>query len=142
VMVMGNANMLTRLAHCCHPLAGDRIIGFITRGSGVTVHREGCRNMQSLLEPERRIPVSWGVPGRLYQANIAIEAWDRVGLLRDVTTLLSEEKVNIAGVRSAHHKRGTVTESLTIETTGATQLSRILSQIEQLKGVIRVTRVG
>ncbi|MCH8191055.1 MAG: bifunctional (p)ppGpp synthetase/guanosine-3',5'-bis(diphosphate) 3'-pyrophosphohydrolase [Chloroflexi bacterium] len=142
VMVNGMPNMLTRLGQCCHPLAGDPIVGFVTRARGVTVHRESCRSLHHLTEAERRIAVSWGVPTRPYPAKVAIEAWDRLGLLRDITTVLSSENVNIAAVRSTHHKRGTVVELLTVETSGATQLSRILSRLEQVKAVIRVTRTG
>ncbi|MEE9285884.1 MAG: bifunctional (p)ppGpp synthetase/guanosine-3',5'-bis(diphosphate) 3'-pyrophosphohydrolase [Dehalococcoidia bacterium] len=142
VMVMGMPNMLTRLALCCHPLAGDPIVGFVTRSRGVTVHRETCRNLHHLSEAGRRIPVSWGATVRPYLAKVAIHAWDRVGLLRDITTVLSAERVNIAAVRSSHHKKGTVMELLTVETAGASQLSRILSRLEQVKGVVRVTRTG
>ena len=142
VMVMGMPNFLTRLADCCHPVNGDRIVGFVTRSRGVTVHREGCRNMHAKEHPDRLIPVSWGTPSQHYTARISIEAWDRVGLLSDVASLLAAERVNIAAVRSAHQRKGTVTEMLTLETFGASQLSRLLSRIENVRGVIRVERKG
>ncbi|MSQ26267.1 MAG: bifunctional (p)ppGpp synthetase/guanosine-3',5'-bis(diphosphate) 3'-pyrophosphohydrolase [Dehalococcoidia bacterium] len=143
VMVMGQSNMLIRLAACCHPLAGDQIVGFVTRSRGLTVHRAGCRNVHYQNEPQRMLPVSWGSPKVAnYHAKVTIEAWDRVGLLRDITTVVSTDRVNIAGVRSEKHKNGTVSEVLTLETGGADQLSRLLSRLEAVKGVISVSRRG
>ncbi len=142
VMVAGLPNMLTRLAHCCHPLAGDGIVGFVTRSRGVSVHREGCRSVHNLEASGRQVPVSWGVRTQHYTTKVAIVAWDRVGLLSDITGIVSSEGVNIAAIRSSHRKQGTVTELLTLQTTGAAQLSRILSKAEQVKGVISVNRTG
>lgn len=142
VMVLNQSNMLTRLGKCCHPLAGDPIVGYVTRTNGVTVHRENCRNIQHASQVERRIPVSWGAQQTGYSARIAIEAWDRVGLLRDITTLISGEKVNISAARTTIHKKGTMTEVLTIDTHGADHLSRILSKLETIKGVTKVSRMA
>ena len=142
VMVMGMLNFLTRLADCCHPLEGDRIVGFVTRSRGVTVHRDECRNIHGRTDRDRLIPVSWCFPSRVYTTKVSIEAWDRVGLLRDITTLLSTEGVNIAAVRSTHRKQGTVHEVLTLQTSGAAQLSRLLQRLENIRGVIKVERIG
>jgi len=142
VMVAGLPNMLTRLAHCCHPLAGDNIVGFVTRSRGVSVHRESCRSLKSVDESGRLVPVSWGVRDRRYMTKIVVVAWDRVGLLSDITGIVSSEGVNISAVRSSHRKQGTVTELLTLQTSGAAQLSRILSKAEEVKGVISVNRTG
>ena len=142
VKVMGQSNMLTRLAQCCHPVPGDQIVGFITRARGVTVHRRGCRHLGGVNEPERFIDVSWGMPGRAYTSTVSIEALDRIGLLHDITAVVSAEKVNIVNVANLHSKRGMVTEVLTLETTGASQLSKLLSRLEHVKGVVKVVRSG
>jgi GTP pyrophosphokinase len=142
VTVMGQSNMLTRLAQCCHPVPGDRIVGFITRARGVTVHRKSCRYLAGVNEPERIVEVSWGTPGAAYTATVSIEALDRIGLLRDITAVVFAEKVNIVNVENLHTKRGMVTEVLRLETTGAAQLSKLLSRLEHIKGVVKVSRRG
>ena len=95
---MGMPNLLARLASCCHPLAGDPITGFVTRSRGVSVHRAECRNVQNVEEPDRLIDVSWGTPSQRYTARVSIQAWDRVGLLSDIASLLSR--------RAGQHQRG------------------------------------
>ncbi|MFQ5872733.1 MAG: RelA/SpoT family protein [Dehalococcoidia bacterium] len=140
VKVMGVGDVLTHLAQCCNPLPGNEIMGFITRSRGVTVHRQDCHNIVNEKERERLIKVEWGSAPQLYPVGIRLEAQDRVGLLRDITTIVSEEKVNISGVVSSVHEDGTVSEFLNLETTGIGQLSRILSKLEQVRGVISVTR--
>ena len=142
VVVMGMPNLLARLAECCHPLAGDPITGFVTRSRGVSVHRAGCRNVQNVEEPDRLIDVSWGTPSQRYTARVSIQAWDRVGLLSDIASLLSAERVNISEVRSSHPRNGLVTETLTLRTSGAAQLSRMLQRIENVRGVVKVERKG
>ncbi|MBM4406480.1 MAG: bifunctional (p)ppGpp synthetase/guanosine-3',5'-bis(diphosphate) 3'-pyrophosphohydrolase [Chloroflexi bacterium] len=142
VIVMGQRNMLTRLAQCCHPVPGDKIVGFITRVRGVTVHRKSCRYLAGVGERERIVEVTWGMPGRAYTATVSIEALDRIGLLHDITAVVSAEKVNIVNVENLHLKRGMVTEVLKLETTGAAQLSKLLSRLEHVKGVVKVSRSG
>jgi len=142
VQVLGVGDMLTRLAECCHPLPGDKIIGYVTRSRGVSVHRRDCHNIIHEDEKERLIPVEWGQTDALYPVSIQVEAWDRVGLIRDITTIVAEEKVNIAAMSSVQHDNHTVTEHLTLETTGLAQLLRLLGRIEAVRGVIGVTRVG
>jgi len=93
-------------------------------------------------EPERLIAVEWGQVDSLYPVSVQAEAWDRVGLIRDITTVIAEEKVNIAAMSSTHHDDHTVTEYFTLETKGLAQLSRLLVKIEGAGGVISVTRVG
>ena len=132
--------MLTRLAKCCQPLPGNEIMGFITRAQGVSVHRKSCYNITNVTEPERLIEVGWGSTARLYPVRIEIEGKDRVGLLRDITTVVSAEKVNISGVLSEAHEDGTVTEYLSLGTNGISQLSRIFNRLETVPGVLRVRR--
>jgi len=142
VQVLGVGNLVTHLAQCCHPVPGDRIIGYITRSQGVTIHRQDCYNVLHEDEKDRLVPVEWGKTDSLYPVNIQIEAWDRVGLMRDITTIVAEEKVNIAAVSSIHHDDHTVSENFTLETEGLAQLSRLLKKIDAVRGVIRITRIG
>jgi GTP pyrophosphokinase len=142
VQVLGVGDLVTHLAQCCHPVPGDKIIGYITRSRGVTIHREDCHNVIHEDERERLIPVEWRQSGLLYPVNIRVEAWDRVGLMRDITTVVAEEKVNIASVNLTNGDGHTISLSLTLETGGLAQLSRILKKIDAVKGVIGVTRIG
>ena len=142
IKVLGVGDMLTQFAQCCHPVPGDKIIGYVTRSRGVTIHRQDCYNVFHEEEKERLIKVEWGQVDSVYPVNIQVEAWDRVGLIRDITTIVAEEKVNITGVSSAHHNDYTVTEHFTLETRGLAQLSRLLAKIEGVQGVIKVSRVG
>jgi len=121
---------------------GDRVIGYITRSRGVTIHRQDCYNVLHEDEKDRLVPVDWGKTDSLYPVRIQVEAWDRVGLMRDITTIVAEEKVNIAAVASTHHDDHTVTEGFTFETEGLAQLSRLLKKIDGVKGVISIARVG
>ncbi|MFC2070762.1 RelA/SpoT family protein, partial [Chloroflexota bacterium] len=98
VTVRGVGDLLTQLGQCCHPVPGDKIVGYITRSRGVTVHRQDCQNIINEDEKDRLVPVEWGETSSLYPVQIQILAWDRVGLMRDITTLVAEEKINIAAV--------------------------------------------
>jgi GTP pyrophosphokinase len=130
------------MAACCKPVPGDDIVGFITRGKGITVHRRGCRNIQKEDEPERLVAVEWGRTGaQNYPVTIRVEAYDREGLLRDVTTIVAEEKLNIIGA-SVHVNQAerTATILATVELAGLHQLSRLLLKLEKIKDVINVSR--
>jgi guanosine-3',5'-bis(diphosphate) 3'-pyrophosphohydrolase len=142
IRVLGMGNLVTHLARCCRPVPGDRIIGYTTRSRGVTIHRRDCYNVVHEDERERLITVGWEQTDSLYPVNIKVEAWDRVGLIRDITTLVAEEKVNIAGMSSTAHDDHTVSEFFNLETTGLVQLSRLLKKVEGVKGVISISRVG
>ncbi len=138
--VLGVGNLLTTMARCCNPLPGDQILGYVTRTRGVTVHRADCHNVLNEEEHERIVEVEWGTVAKLYPVSVRIEAWDRVGLLRDITTVVTEDKVNMVGVRTVENGDGSVTILATLETTGIEQLSRLLSRIEILRGVRSVDR--
>lgn len=138
--VLGVNNVLTTMARCCNPVPGDQIIGYITRGRGVTVHRADCHNILNEDEPQRLVDVEWGSGSRQYPASIRIFAWDRVGLLRDVATLIANESVNMVGVRTVENGDGTVNVLATLETTGIEQISRLLARIETIRGVIHAER--
>ena len=135
-------DLLTQLAQCCHPVPGDSIIGYITRSRGVTVHRQDCYNVAHEDEKDRMVPVEWVETDSLYPVKIQVQAWDRVGLMRDITTLVAEEKVNIASVNLSSNDDQTTSTFLTLETASLAQLSRILSKIEGVRGVISAVRTG
>ncbi len=138
--MLGAGDVLTALARCCNPLPGDEIIGYVTRLRGVTVHRRDCINVVRASEPERLIAVEWGRDQNLYPVSVRLEAWDRVGLLRDISTIVAEEKINMIGVRTQEHNDRTTTVFLTLETTGISQLSRVLSKLEGVRGTVSVAR--
>jgi len=140
VRVLGTGDLLTRIARCCNPVPGDEIIGYVTRGEGVTVHRRDCHNVIHQDERERLVDVEWGLRGQHYPVAVHIEAWDRVGLLRDVSTLVAEDKVNMVGVRTEEHDDGTISILATLETSGIEQLTRLLSKLETVRGVMSVSR--
>jgi guanosine-3',5'-bis(diphosphate) 3'-pyrophosphohydrolase len=146
IQVLGMGNLVTHLAQCCRPVPGDKIIGYVTRSRGVTIHRRDCYNVVHEDEKERLIAVGWERTDSLYPVSVKVEAWDRVGLIRDITTIIAEEKVNIADVSSTDHDEQAVSEYFTLyfslETTGLVQLSRLLKKIEGVKGVVSISRVG
>ena len=137
--VLGVGDLLTSIARCCNPIRGDEIVGYIDRSRAVTVHRNSCPNITSEREPERLVQVRWGKTQRLYPVRIRSEAWDRVGLLRDITSLVSSEGVNIAEILS-EEKDDISIVSLTVYTDGIHQLSRLFSKLEGVEGVMRVAR--
>jgi GTP pyrophosphokinase len=140
VRVLGTGDLLTRLSRCCNPVPGDEIIGYVTRGEGVSVHRSDCPNIVHEDERERLVDVEWGHRGQLYPVAVRIEAWDRVGLLRDVSTMVAEERVNMVGVHTQEQEDGLITIFVTLETTGIEQLTRLLNKLEAVRGVLAVGR--
>jgi guanosine-3',5'-bis(diphosphate) 3'-pyrophosphohydrolase len=142
IKVLGVGDMLAHLAQCCHPVPGDDIIGYVTRSRGVSIHRRDCYNIVNEDEKERLVPVEWGDSDALYPVNIHVESWDRVGLMRDITTIVAEEKLNITAASSISHDDHTVSEYFTLATRDLAQLSRLLGKIEGVRGVISVARVG
>lgn len=145
VRIQGVGNLLTQLANCCKPLPGDEIAGYITRGRGVTIHRKDCPNILRYISqsPERLIEVEWGrgESKQVYPVDIQIKAFDRHGLLRDVASVLSNEKVNIIAVNTLSDKAQHVANmTLTLEINDLDTLSKILSKINKLQNVIEVRR--
>ena len=139
IQVMGVGDLLTSMARCCNPINGDEIIGFITRTRGVTVHRRSCPNIQNEDEPERLVLVSWGEAEVKYPVRIQVKSMDRVGLLRDVTSVVSGENVNIASCVSEEYDNVSII-TLTLHVSGINQLSRLFFKLESIKGVMNVTR--
>ncbi len=142
VRVLGEGNLVTHLAQCCHPVPGDRIMGYITRGRGVTIHRQDCYNVIYESEKARLVPADWEPTDSVYPVSVEVKAWDRVGLIRDITTVVAEEKVNIAAVSFTNHEDYTTSTFLTLEVKDLAQLSRLLVKIEGVRAVIGVSRVG
>ena len=139
IQVMGVGDLLTSMARCCNPINGDEIVGFITRTKGVTIHRRNCPNIQNEDEPERLVPVSWGETEVKYPVRIQVKSMDRVGLLRDATSVVSGENVNIASCVSEEYDNVSII-TLTLHVSGINQLSRLFFRLESVKGVMNVTR--
>ena len=140
IEVLGVGDLLTRVSQCCNPIPGDKISGYITRGRGVSVHKSNCPNITNETEKERIIEVGWANNVKRYPVRLRIEAWDRVGLLRDITNLVSQEKINIASVTTTEHEYSSCSIYLTIHTEGVSQLSRLFSRLEAVEAVYSVTR--
>lgn len=140
VTVLGLKGILTSFAKCCKPIPGDDIIGYITRGRGVTIHRQDCPNVLRLSERERLIKVSWGTAPKTYPIPVEIKAYDRQGLMGDISQVLAEENINILDVnlKVSHH---IATIHLTLEIGDIAQLSRVLTRIENLPNVTEAHRV-
>ncbi|HEX78692.1 MAG TPA: bifunctional (p)ppGpp synthetase/guanosine-3',5'-bis(diphosphate) 3'-pyrophosphohydrolase [Dehalococcoidia bacterium] len=142
VRVLGIGDLLTNLAGCCHPVPGDKIIGYVTRSRGITIHRQDCHNILREDEKERLIAVEWGQADALYPVRVQVEAWDRVGLIRDISTVVAEDKINIINMTVTEHDDRTVTLYFSLETKGIVQLSRLLNRIGGIKGITSVSRIG
>lgn len=144
VRVRGVGNLLTQFAHCCKPLPGDNIKGYITRGRGVTVHRADCPNILRYVteSPERIIEVEWGESAaKTYPVAITVLAYDRQGLLRDVTAVLANENVNVTAVSTLSNPRTHMAHmTLTVEIASLEGLSAVLAKLSQLPNVQQVRR--
>jgi GTP pyrophosphokinase len=143
VRVLGAGNMLTNIARCCNPVPGDAITGYITRNKGVTVHRSDCHNIvRPDLERERLVEVDWGQSDSLYPVRLNLVAWDRVGLVRDFSTVVAGEKINITSMTVTETEDGVSTIDFTLSTSSVYQLSRLINKLEGIKGVVSITRIG
>ncbi|PWH17459.1 MAG: (p)ppGpp synthetase [Anaerolineae bacterium] len=147
VSVVGLRGLLTTTARCCNPTPGDPIVGYITRGRGATIHRQDCPNVlrATLKERERFVKVSWGKPTRTYPVPIRVTAFDRQGLMGDISNLLNGEGVNIADVKvkvnHGHEKADTADIRLVVEVRDIAHLSRVLTRIENLPNVLDAQRM-
>ena len=145
VLVVGMDSLLTQLARCCKPVPPDPVRGFVTRGKGVSVHREDCPALKRLAEgqPERLIEASWGKGGgsgeAAYAVEIGVTATDRRGLLRDIGDALAREKINVTAVRT-QSRDDLAFMRFSFDVTNMAQLKRALAQVRQVKGVIRAAR--
>ena len=147
ILVVGMDSLLTTLARCCRPAPPDAISGFVTRGSGVAVHRRDCSNLAHMAQksPGRVIEVAWGAPAddkpAVYPLDVIIEAGDRPGLLRDISEVLAREKINVTGVQTQTTRdRSTAWMTLTVEVADVQRLAAALSQIDRVQGVRHARR--
>jgi GTP pyrophosphokinase len=141
VLVVGVDRLLTQLARCCKPVPPDPIRGFVTRGKGVSVHREDCASLRRLAErnPERLIEAEWGRGEASYAVDMTVTATDRRGLLRDIGDALSREKINVTSVRTQTRDELAFMR-FGFEVVNLAQLKRAFAVVRELKGVIRVAR--
>jgi GTP pyrophosphokinase len=143
VRVSGVGDLLTHLARCCNPLPGDDIVGYITRGRGVTIHRQDCPNMLRMNDQERLIEVDWGTDEvtETHPVNVRVEAYDRQGLLRDIAAIVADEAINLSAANIATRKKDNMaTMMVTLEISDIDQLSRVLARIERLPNVVEARR--
>ena len=143
IHVSGVEGLLTHQAQCCKPLPGENIIGYVTRGRGVSIHRRDCPNMLALKDTERLIFVEWGGSEHTVPVSISVSAFDRSGLLRDIANLVADEKVNMREAQARTGLKNNVAViTATLEISTAVQLSRLLTRIERLPNVQEAHRLG
>ncbi|MGD8997968.1 MAG: bifunctional (p)ppGpp synthetase/guanosine-3',5'-bis(diphosphate) 3'-pyrophosphohydrolase, partial [Anaerolineae bacterium] len=139
IQVQGTGGLMTRLARCCSPLPREEIIGYVTRGRGVTIHRRDCHNVLRADNRDRLIEVGWGAKAQTVPVAVHIKAYDRTGLLHEIAGVISNEKVNMSSV-NVSRERNIATLYITLEIGDIAQLSRILTRIESLPNVIEAKR--
>ncbi len=139
VRVMGLKGIATTMAKCCNPMPGDEIIGYITRGRGATIHRQDCPNILRVTEKERLVKVSWGQPGKTFTVPIQIKAYDRQGLMADISNIINDESISLIDMSMKMNQHLAVIK-LVLGVKGITQLSRILTKMESLPNVFEAKR--
>lgn len=139
VSVLGLKGILTNIARCCNPVPGDDIVGYITRGRGATIHRQDCPNVLRILDRERIVKVSWGEPQHTFPISIQVKAYDRQGLVGDITSVLTNENINMQDINTkVTHNLATI--KMVVEVGDISQLSKILTKIENLPNVMEAHR--
>ena len=145
ITVSGVGNLLTHMAKCCQPVPGDEILGFITQGRGISVHRVDCDQLANSLnqQPEREVEVQWGGSNnKSYQVSINIIGGDRQGLLRDISTIISNERVSIIGIESnTDNAKQSMSMTIKVEIANNEALTRLLAKLKQLDDVTEVKRL-
>jgi GTP pyrophosphokinase len=140
VSILGIPGLLTNLARCCKPVPGDPIVGYVTRGRGATVHRQDCPNVLRIRDKERLVYVSWGQPRQTHPVSVRIRAYDRDGLMRDVSTLVANEGISMSSIHVST-KSSLAIFDLVMGITDIHQLSRILNRLEALPNVLEARRL-
>ncbi|MCH8876333.1 MAG: bifunctional (p)ppGpp synthetase/guanosine-3',5'-bis(diphosphate) 3'-pyrophosphohydrolase [Chloroflexi bacterium] len=140
VSVLGLTGLLTNLGRCCNPVPGDPIIGYVTRGRGATIHRQDCPNVLRIRDKERLVSVSWGKAKDTYPVSVQIRAYDRDGLMRDVSTLVSNEGINMSSIHVSTVDSLAIFD-LVMGITDLSQLSRVLNRLEALPNVLEARRI-
>ena len=141
----GIDNLLVRVGDCCKPIPGDDVVGYITQGQGVTVHRRDCGNILNLQEQrrDRLIEIKWGLETNQYTVDLRLSAFDRSGLLTDVTQIFTEEKANLLGVETrTDTENQQVAMKLQVEVRDYKQLAKLIDRARQVKNVFDVRRVN
>ena len=141
--VEGVGNLLVQLARCCQPLPGEPIVGYLTRGRGVSVHRPGCPSFERLAaaQPQRVLPVEWGRAGSSYEVDIEVLALDRKWLLKEVTNLIAQGNAHVLSIRSDNERKGArVRLGLRLRVGDYGQLSTLLGKLASLPGVEHAQR--
>ena len=143
IKVKNVGNLLTTLARCCNPVPGDPIVGYVTRGRGVTIHRQDCPNILRTEEHDRLIEVGWGEDKKTYPVRVRVRAYDRNRLLRDIGEVLGNEEVGMTRADIITHKeQNLATFTVVMEVTDMSQLSRVLAKIEMLPNVLEARRIA
>jgi GTP pyrophosphokinase len=140
VTVVGLKGILTTMGRCCNPAPGDAIVGYITRGRGATIHRQDCPNMLRVEDRERLVRVSWGEVKRTYPVPVRLKAYDRNGLMKDISTLISDEGLNMTDIKVNVAKNLAILD-LTLEVPDIAKLSRVLDRLENLPNVMEARRI-
>ncbi len=139
VVVMGLKGIATQMAKCCNPMPGDEIIGYITRGRGATIHRQDCPNILRVTEKERLVKVTWGQLGKTFTVPVQLKAYDRQGLMSDISNVLTEENVNVIDMSMKMNQHLAVIK-LVLGVKGIPQLSRVLTRLESLPNIFEAKR--
>ena len=145
ITVKGESNLMVRFAKCCNPVPGDNIEGYITKGRGVSVHREDCTNLKSLIEldKDKVVDVSWGTSkGTDYVAEIQVKSEDREGLLSDIMNIITETKLSLNGLNANAAKGNLAMVNIKIKISSIDQLRDLIKKLKRLKGVIDVYRMS
>lgn len=144
VTVKGLSNVLIRFARCCNPLPGDGIIGYITRGKGVSVHRKDCKNIYSIpaSEKDKLVEVVWTEAEKSgYTAEIQIIAEDRPGMLSEVTVVISELKIQIDAINARTTDDGLFVSNTKLRITDVAELNNVIKRLKRIKGIMEVARI-
>ena len=139
VTVLGLKGLLTTMARCCNPAPGDPIVGYITRGRGATIHRQDCPNILRMKDRERMIKVTWGEAHQVYPVSVAIKAYDRAGLMNDISLIIGNENVNLIDI-DIKVTQNLASILMVLEVSDISQLSRVLNRIENLPNVMEAHR--
>jgi RelA/SpoT family (p)ppGpp synthetase len=142
VRVRGAGGLMTHLAHCCNPLPGDAIVGYVTRGRGVTIHRRDCLNVLRTSEGERLIEVGWGEEAaETYPVIVQVSAYDRPGLFRDIASVIAEESINMSAANLMTQPKNHMAKMmLTLQISDVNQLARVLTRVARLPNVVEAVR--
>ena len=146
-MIEGIDNCLIKLSKCCSPLPGDNIIGFITRGHGVSIHKRDCTNVPKVIElsdePYRWIAASWDNSAKEdFTATVSIACLDRVGLMADISKMIADMRVMIYGINTKSKKDGRASIELTIGVNGKEHLNSVMAKLRKINGVLDIERTN